>query len=762
MSCSNIIHGLAYFCFVAYPKRASTTSLHINAFKMSATILQLITMGAAVEYFNYSRKNFHSPRTDLRNALVIALDSLLLFTMFINGVAIGSLKLQECKVNAQTDFIEEKSQNSQYSERYVPLKNSSQTLTPSIDPFQGVNHMTASKAWHINDPPTRESSDEISFPSVVKHKLSRGDMTLPQSESRKSSGLKSICASGSPRIKQSFIYRLRPSKRSNSKSPVSGSENNRKNDVKAKNIDDRYVTRLSTIPDLSRSVLNFINSSSADAQSNCATRARKDKTVSQYTDTSQLVLQAPDIQPSNSKSSSPALELERNAIERINSALLPPCLSVIETPPQSRTNSIRHDTSKISSVVPLSFENPGKFVRTSPNILERNDLGNIPKIPAIHGKNPGSFSSNFENDIDLPEMVTLDMWEKNKSSILQRAANLQDNILLPAFQFTTGQEEGIEFNGMQEKCNFSYPSKNIPTLTDDSLHIENNDLDTISAVEDYFNDISENDEEEESQLMQDGLKQDQSSSLIMERASKELIRTSTRHSPTKSIISIISGNAAVNQQRAQTMRSGYKTGSNDIRSLSQANHFFSNSSNVAINSTAKSSPTRSQRLKKMSKKLSISNISDSMINHSLSLENANEYFDSQKKVHERGRSIDFSYVHTLQSNHSPTKSTNGSIFKDRRHSLAAENGFRTASGLFYLQNGASKSSCDPHELTNTTLNQKPLDQRQLSQTNSEDTAGSSSESATHYPDVVMSEYDRERWTTLLSLNRINPDANTKA
>ncbi|QLG72129.1 hypothetical protein HG535_0C04830 [Zygotorulaspora mrakii] len=751
MTCSNILYGLGSFAFTTYSKNVVLRPLHGKLMKMVCIFMQFITIGAAVEYLDDTRKHPPLSRTELHNALLIAIDCLLLISLLTNGVVIGFLNKS---ANAH-DFNNDKTIESYYqsSEKFVPLKNSTQTLTPSLDLFQ-TNQDNSSNPCEFSDTPIIATSDEVSFPSVLKHKMTNRHLAAARDGLSTNGESNPSIVSKSSRRKNSLLFRLRSSKYLKTKRQKSEKTKTSIIDTKKGNIDDRYVSRLSTIPDLSRSILNLINSSSADVQSNNPASSRRDKTASQFTETSKSVSQALDCQELHNPSS-PSLELERNAIQRINSALLPPCLSVVERPLTMESDAFQnHAMAKFSSSSERA-DNTERILQMSPNILEKNDLGDIPAISFSKDDGFDSYSPGFNNNMDLPEVVTLGMWEKNKSSIIERAEGLRENILLPAFQFTVDEPRKVVLNGIESKPDFSYPSKQKKSsFADDSLDDENSNCDTMSAVEDYFNDISTNGMEDESKLMQEGFKHNKSSSFIMERASKELIRTSTRHSPTKSIISIISGNSISAPQRAQTVQSGYVTGSNEKRSLSQANHFFSNSGSHIFNSPSKSSPTRSHRLKKIGKKLSMSNISDSMINHYGSLENTNEQFSTQRQLHKRGTSIDFSYVLTLQSNHSPTKSVSGSILKDRRHSLVTENGFRTASGLFNLQNGNLRTGYDPDDVHDTTLSRNSPERHVSSSTSSEKTTRSSAASGTSYPELVMSEYDRERWNTLVSLDKI--------
>lgn len=762
MTCSTILYGLSCFPLYLLSIKRSTSYFKLTFLKLISVFVQLITLGAAVEYFNRGRKHQIAVVTPIHDNLLVALDSLLLFMLFINGMTIGYTKIRIQSTDCSTDQILK--QNCNYSEKFIPLKHSSQTLTPEMDIFQNVQSQGNKRNWNIGQIPTSTSSDEASFPSVVKHRLeslSTKDASPTHSISRKASSisLKLKSVSYSPKMKKSFIGRLKSSKKLKSKAPHNSTEKaGFKNKSKNTNINGCYVTRLSTIPDLSRSVLNFIASSSQDNNSTSTAQGRRDKTTSMMLDTSQFKFQESN-NPGESVPVTPALELERDAIERINSALLPPCLRIMEKSQPQQNLSENQVPPHMSPLIPKLEDGFDISAGDSPNVLESNDLGDIPRIPGMDDENASNFSMGYAVHDEFPEALTMEMWETNKNSILKRAETLRENSLLPAFQLDIGKNVPT---GTSKS--FSFPSKTVSGIREDWAE-KGNDYDTISALEEYFKDIGEN-EEGEGQLLQDGLKQERSSSSITEgRFSKELIRTSTRHSPTKSIISIISAAGSASQQRSQ--RGSFLGNNNDARPYSQNNHFLPSSSNILINSTAKSSPTRSHRLKRIGKKLSLSNISDTMISHSLNSETSGELFGANKHEHARGKSIDFSYVHTLQSTHSPTKSTsgisaNGSIYNDRRHSLATDNALRTASSLFYSQNGNTTIGIDSNLVINSTLNEQLSENRKSSEVTSSSPSQASKESGTAYPEIVMSEYDRERWNTILSLKMVDSQGHLKA
>ncbi|QLL33889.1 hypothetical protein HG536_0F02140 [Torulaspora globosa] len=725
MACSNLLHGLGFFalCLICSKRRGKTSFLSLS--HLSCICIELVTLGAAVCHFDNGRKHAISPNTHLHQNLIIALDALLLFALFINGMAIASLRTgTEAQATSIEDISHLGSESATQHGKFVPLKNSSQTLTPSMEIFQSIQSQCGSKLWTMKDTPASRSTDDISFPSVVKHKLecfSSKDASPVSSVSRKGSSIKSrlrsSSGSSSPRASRSLISRLRSRKL---QSVFDSRKKSAGDETSNKNINGRYVTRLSTIPDLSKSVLNVILSSSEGQH-------KQEK----VTDSSaEQNMQHSAILPD------PALELERDAIGRINSALLPPCLRVMEIPPLSETVN----SNKQAFAQGSQYNDLQNATHSSPDILEANDLGEIPRIPtATHGANSSGCSTDFNMHLDFPQLVTMDMWRENKERILERADQLQRHALLPAFDLSSPGL--VSQNDELPGSTFSFPSKSYPTNLDTKTSTDQKDFDTISALEEYFRDLNEH-EEEEMQIIEDGLKHDQSSSAIGGNLSKEIIRTSTRHSPTKSMISVIS---AASQQR-------YLNATGDQRRHSQSNFFLPTSSAAVYNSSSKSSPTRSQRLKRIGKKLSLSNLSDTVINHSIASDATGDLFAASKHDLVRGRSIDFSYVHNLQSNHSPTKSASGQSMcgsnYDRRNSLAADHGLRTASGLFFLHNGTGAANFAQDPTINTTWTD-PLPEGQ--NTSHSASTEPSNSSTTEYPDVVMSEYDRERWNTILSL-----------
>ncbi|AQZ12952.1 IRC8 (YJL051W) [Zygosaccharomyces parabailii] len=715
IACSTILHGLTSF-----PLSLFFSNTHTQAFffKFLCIFFQLITLGAAVEYFNHTTKHTIVTETHLHGNLLISIDSLLLCSFFINGFNVGykSLICSHSEGKVAKDFDEREQFTPKLHdkvEKHIPLKNSAQTLTPDMDVLRNLHQVPT---WNGGQATPEQSAEEKSLPSVIQHRLESMNVHKATtknlgkvSRTSRIPQLKSVMTS--PKLRRPFVFKFSSPKGLGikSSSKTKRSEGTQlPQDSSNRGASNRYMSRLSTIPDLSRSMLNFSSSSQG-----CNSPRRGDKSTDSVLESAQWRIR------SRRTSSIPAIELERSAVERINSALLPPCLKVTESFQQSPNPSLLN--------VPMRNLAPATPEDSVQDSIERNDLEDIPQIPQTLDESLNNFFAEHNKPtMDIPQNVTMEDWEKGKDMFLKRAASLQKGAgLLPAFQFDNEQVNASAVKPeLHSKTNFSFP---LQKPQEPQPKFEDNNYDTISALEEYFRDIGQH-AEEESENMQNGFQHhNNSSSFNTKRLSRELKRTSTKHSPTKSIISMISGRESLGHHRSQTV-------------LANAN----TTDGIVNNSPSKSSPSRSQRLKRMGKKLSLSNISDTMISMGANMDGSNEL--PFHNGHPRGKSFDFSYIHTLQSSHSPTKSASGlssnhgSVRKDRRHSVATERGLATITSPFgQPKNNAAISECKTPPI------------RSMSGKVSE----FSTESVTDYPDIVMSEYDRERWNTMLSLKMID-------
>lgn len=744
IACSTILHGISSFPLTILLKN---TQALVLSFEFFCILFQLITLGASIEYFNHTTKNVITTETLLHKDLLIGLDSLLLCSFLVGGLALGrantvigyskeSKDLESYEPKAYVDNIHDR------IERCVPVKNSAQTLTPEMDAIRNLQRMPS---WNVGQTSAAHVGESASMSSVIQHRLESMNLSRPATPENKMTSkrpsLKSVITS--PKLRKPFVFKFNSPRALTKRTGLGLRKRGKPSKLEMGN-GSRTVTshqkgRLSTIPDLSRSVLN-----SGGASQDFGSRLRCDKSADSVIDALNYRT------PSRPASSIPAIELERNAVGRINSALLPPCLKISDPPTSSSTPSILDLPSR--NAFPITPD------ISADNSIERNGLEDIPQVPQL----PAETVSNFftEQDVpnmDVPQNVTLEAWEKDKETFMKRAANMQENRdntsrnLLPALKFENEKTVPIsEVPDLQARDNFSFPLQKPLEL---QTKFEDNNYDTISALEEYFRDVGE-DEKRESVHIQNGFQyHSKSPSVQAQRFSKEFNRNSFRHSPTKSIISMISGRESLGgHQRSQTIL---------------LNNNVNNSNSDG--SPSKHSPTRSQRLKRMGKKLSLSNISDTMINITANTDSNSEYKSPFKQAHIRGRSIDFSYIHSLQSNHSPTKSTSGlsshhgSINKNRRHSLATEKTIIMGGSNTQAANAAINTAVNlnSNNNQNTNTNTKVVDAIQEKRTPpqnrlpSTESSQTSAASTTNYPDIVMSEYDRERWNTLLSLQIVN-------
>lgn len=723
-----------------------------------------MTLGASIEYFNHTIKYTIPTDTHLHKNLLISLDSLLLCSFLVNGFTLGFTResiyssqenkdLESHEPKAFMDNIHEK------IEKYVPVKNSAQTLIPETDALQNLQRIPS---WNVGQDSAAPLGETASMSSVIQHRAESMNLpkvaTLDGHTTGKLPNLKSVMTSS--KLKRPFIFKFNSSRTFAKKNGIRLRK--RRNSTlwgrqdKSRSVSSRHMGRLSTIPDLSRSVLNCsVTSQNANSGN------KFDKSADSIIDPSQFK------GCSRRGSSLPAIELERNAIERINSALLPPCLKISDPPLASSPLPM--------AGLGLGGLSPVKSDFSADNSIERNGLEDIPQVPQL----PDETASNFftEQDvpnIDIPQTVTLEAWEKNKDSFLKRATDIskQNNSgndnnantgLLPALRFESEKRAPVpEIPDLQAKHDFCFPVQKPSEL---QTKFEDSNCDTISALEQYFRDIGE-EEKLEGVNIEDGFQNhNKSPSFYAQRFSKDLHRNSVKHSPTKSIVSMISGKESLGGfQRSQTM--------------------LVNNSN-SDGSPTKSSPSRSQRLKRMGKKLSLSNISDTMINMTGNPDSGNELKSPFKDGRVRGKSVDFSYIYNLQSSHSPTKSTSGlssnhgSIYNNRRHSVATERSSGKGISNFQLANAnvncntnfnVNGSNVNANINTNVNPNTNTKETEAIVECRtpppnripSTESSDVSAVSTTNYPDIVMSEYDRERWNTLLSLRLINSKGQFKA
>ncbi|SCU98409.1 LADA_0H12838g1_1 [Lachancea dasiensis] len=586
----------------------------------------------------------------------------------------------------------------------VTMKNSAQTLTPD---HEYTTALTSQQNWMNKYPSTYSSSECLSVNSVLKHNLGlhHVHMQVNSPESPVLDASKPKTPSRTPRKPKIDVFaRMRAMSRS-AKSPPGADLA-----IPEDSINAHYVTRLSTIHDGSRSLVNVAHSSQNYDASSKSIR-------------SSFLLDGQKCDNVNK-----ALLLERDAVHRINNALLPPSLQGYEGP---TSHEAAHNSTQSTPVASSGCDDVD-------DVLMENGLEEIPRIPE-----PQILTDRCPQMDGSPALfhnVSLGDWELNGQKLLENERQILRDVpqLMPSFEFQSNEE-------LKTKDEFSFPltKYNFESLPEG----ENDNADAVSALDALLkqseggNDLSET----QNEIMNDILKQENSLAQVR-RFSKDLSFKSGPHSPTKSINSIITGSAAGSIKSPSKIGSVFTNAGNSSipnqihhsRSNSQITTFFhtGNSANGFSHST-QSSPTKSRRLKRLSKKVSLSGIS---FKHEE---------EGGSNPHNRGNSIDFSYLHTLQNKHSPSKSVSSLSRRNSTFSPSDRNS-RALSAIFTATNDKelkkSQHNLDRHLDLNNSL-ESDSQEGQASRPNS-----FSKQSDHDYPHTVMSEYDREKWTTIQNLS----------
>ncbi|SMN20177.1 similar to Saccharomyces cerevisiae YJL051W IRC8 Bud tip localized protein of unknown function [Maudiozyma saulgeensis] len=781
IACSSIVYALTVLIRLIL-------FLPLNKYFIRSTniFFQLLTLTCSVEYFNQTTKHIPYP-SKLNKHLTIAFQSALLFSLFFNGIFTGcdnsAQKVQtESEQNQQED--EEKNLQSYNTDtslnnKFIPLKNSAQTLTP--DMANGYVNTENRVNWVLNEFGKTKVSDEISNSSVVRHQLT------PIKFSYRSRSSTSNSTSDKIYKKPSIKFR---SRKLNIKSPFK----NRKNHViqekleklpnNKTNLNARYVTRLSTISDLPRSFLNMLSNASSTEVN------RVDRPVSAVMESTNMRNQQPLSNETLLKCRS-QMQLERDAIERMDHTLLPSFLNIPspmvaeDAAPSIKTEATRplsplitqnqineeetdNENDKAFNANNDIHEELGNLSGQSIDILEQNELADISEVPG-----ESFFEDSYElekpSHIELPQNVTLDMWEKDSNKYLDRADDLrklhiiQNKNLIPEFGLSK-EELGSpsQISPLPtKKNNFTFPLKQImetsqaPQEPRMSQQDDISSSDAVSELDRYLKELSIT-EEDPGHLLEESFRNDNTTSLILENSYRELIETDNNHSPTKSLVSIISS-GSMKQHKQQKSQSAvnnllYSSASHAKSNSQPSFRFPTNGSNVVFSST-QSSPIKSHSFKRFSKKLSISNLNDTH-SHSRSNDHPFDLHNMYTREHSRGKSVDFTYLRSIQSQHSPTKSittTNSITNSSRRNSAIPESASRTVSKIFQNKHADSTYLMNSEDLFNITLKHRTELSLSQEQPNSDDSAIESQESGPSYPDSVVGEYDRERWTTLQNL-----------
>ena len=357
---------------------------------LRATILGIVfnlaTLCTVIECLN---RIIHSTRivfySVTEERLTLGFNSLILFTLFVNGIfegyccvlsrhrrelrkiedSIGSIALMETeKVN---DF---QGNTTEYRlvppNKFVPLKDSSQTLTPEMDPDVQARNQELRLAWLMEELGKKNSTESNSFSTVIRHNMSspitnfirdsegteQGNKIFGRSSSLKLASPKLVLSYSGPKRRSLPSSSVMNTKRTLSNNTSLRSKRRTTATLSSTSMTNlemrrgrsytchkssspvdktipspRRVTRLSTITDISRSLLNFVSSSPSSVHNDNSSR----HTTEQYSPKIPEPVNAKPNDISPKTLDSPQLQMERNALERINSALLPPYLHTPDT-----------------------------------------------------------------------------------------------------------------------------------------------------------------------------------------------------------------------------------------------------------------------------------------------------------------------------------------------------------------------------------------------------------------------------------------------
>lgn len=853
-------------------------------------LLQLVTVGSAIEFFHYWNNYSVFSSNPLHKRIILAFESSLLFLLSVNGIFLGIWKKAKDKtievdtnenlsnrIETLGNFKENNNLLYVPNDKFVPLKDSAQTLTPQMFNIQlGVNNnnilfdesnqnglemvLNNNKGsdfdstnkhgnWIKNERSHSKTSESESNASVIRHQLGRShshsfknnnfnkklrSLSMSSFNSKKSSPsrspLKNIQAL---KIKASRKFQLNPMKIKKEKQI----QVRRSQDKRPIGLNAKYITRLSTISDLHKSFINILSTSNSEDGVNSrhtsvsnndimdqmkgkghnnniintTSNEHYNSSSSAYQQSSFIEVPGHVLNGEQFQNISPKLTEERQAIGRLNNALLPPCLRKHENnfTDSNKLSTLPSQSSGAPSFLIPEMSNDDKCTINDPQDNVLNELNDLTQIPDIGYGTDQNFitPSKARKAFEYPPNISLDMWETNKVDFMRKASeNSQHSMLMSPFQFNlniTKMQSISESPLLESKQKFTFPNKNkvLNDIPDENSKIEANDKqsnpnldkikqnithnksisDTISELDKYLNDY-EGSSRDQSQLLEESLRQDTESvthilTSTSERVSHEFARSSFRHSPTKSLVSIISGgtnscvnNISLHKQRSQNLSFSTPTHAKTPSQLLQ----YSFPPNIN-NMSTQSSPSK-HRFKKIGKKLSLSNISDTMFSET-EFENG----------HSRNQSVEFTYIHNLQnSRHFPSKSVseiptkslssykhcnNVSRFRtdaaqfnteiskkkyDRRHSMiAVEKVLRSASSMFYKHNNVAIELTPISDAMKEPVHQPPPIEQQSEERKISNQTSLGSENV--YPDIVMSEYDREKWNTMKNLNIIDDE-----
>ena len=907
-------------------------------------VFNLATLCTVIECLN---RIIHSTRivfySVTEERLTLGFNSLILFTLFINGIFEGyccvlskqrkELREIENSIGSVAVMETEKVSDLQGNtaeyrhvplNKFVPLKDSSQTLTPEMDPDVQARNQELRLAWLMEELGKKNSMESNSFSTVIRHNMSspitsfirdcerteQKTTILGRSSSLKLASPKLVLSYSGPKRKSlppsimntrrslSNSMSLRSKKRATTATLSSRTSMTNLKEQRGRSYtchkssspvdktipSPRRITRLSTITDISRSLLNFVSSSPSSVHNDNSSR----HTTEQYSPKIPEPVNAKPNDISPQTLDSPQLQMERNALERINSALLPPYLhtpdtmrSAVEvfnnpnTPtslpdpqaavlnvtgpafshlqksytfpehintPATGATAYYSPLSKINSAssngnvnvhinISASNNNSGDTNRISDkknvdsSISDNNNINTITNgnkykpvmsfLEDLPEVNELTFSKSGPKrqtkqwismpQMDIPPNVTPEMWERDKEKFLERADCLQQKIVVSSLNLD--EEPHIDANvslssgtSKSSSGDLSMLEGKKPTLAaaletapkkvssgqlpreEQVSKIEGGDKrivsDTISELEEYLHERPRTDEENE-QLLIDSLKQKQVSADFLDFVPHHRPVRSLGHSPTRSIGSIISsGSAHGTLSRNNSTKAQFFHG----RSNSQIQYVFPNSGSPQHSVSTQSSPRRSSSRYKYSKRLSTSGLSDGIRTPQIHSGNRHSFNGASwkgfLKGHSRGRTIDLSYISALQSQDSPVEtlrrlsvaaSPQSSAAHDeiRRHSVSADRMSRASTSLLHLLHlDTSRSTLlSVNEMVSSTtpsmVPPEPLEERETIADVSGSTPERSKDSDNTYPDIVMGQYDKEKWNTMLNVNIIDANGNLK-
>ncbi|EDO17208.1 hypothetical protein Kpol_1035p21 [Vanderwaltozyma polyspora DSM 70294] len=769
VACSTLLYGFLNLSHMIF-RNGNMNGFH-HYYKVVCLLLQALTFGSAVQYYKGSLVD--SNITNIHKHIIVAFNSTLLLSLFVNGWSMG--------INVSNDYKEEASidtsidvkipidSNETYKsseKKTVPVKHSSQTLTPDMDIYNGHFQNYSNEIhedWVNQEPNDVTVSGAVTFPSVIRHRIdsfqaSNNAHHQQHMEEKTKKKIKfKIFNSKSDKLTP-VISSFKAKKFSFEKSKRS--QIHKTNNENLKKFNSKYITRLSIISDFQKSITNNNEESTGQLQDEIFDHLQNERSLSMALESLHQIKDNNEVtDQKHVKPSSSRLEIEKNAIERINSALLPPILSPSETPKilQPAFQLSEGDNIPLADISPIRHDQMEPLTRINTDLMEAHDLESIPQIPTVEENTP----EEYLNNDNLPQTVTLDVWNNTKEDILKRGEKIQSAI---TEKQNSLEQSNLEYLGntlaspLESSSDFSFP------FNEKKLHLESKPRlirepsDDISLLEEYFNDVSLREDNIEDQLFENGFNQSHSNSMIIhDRASKELSRIDSRHSPTKSIVSIISATNSHNRHKSPHNFTNILANATHMRANSHLSNFNTSFDNSSCVNSPPSSPTRSIKLKNLGKRLSTSNISDTFIPTFNTELHSNQYSDSFFSLNHskrRGKSIDFSYVHNLQNKSSPPKSNiirtsslNGSPKQQKRSkSFVMDKALKGTNSLFTLQPNSTRD----FTFTSTIMEQTstaPVSPRASSSGSSLLSLGSETE----YPEAIVSEYDHERWNTLLSL-----------